>query len=321
MSVQSVSIGSMFSWVVDSFKLFGKNFRSLISASVVTLLLGILMCIPLFLVMGMGMYDTAKTGGVPSGVMPMAGNMTMFYTVYGATILISLVLFPPLLIGWLKTCQHMDRGQKISGLDILQPYKDTALWLRGLQFAMLGMLMYIAVFGLFALAFSGVISDFMQMIEAQQAAALSGAAPPPPTFPIGFIVGYFLFICMAVFLQFVYMVGFAEVALSKTPVLQAMQRALIGVLKNALKLVLFLICLYMAFFMVFFIVALILALIIGVLTFIHPALGIVVGMALYIPILLTMYPLMFLGHYFMWKSILGENQAAIPNAYDTTLSV
>ena len=88
MSAQSVSIAAMFGWVVDSFKLFGKNFRSLMSASFLTLVLAILMMVPMGIVMAISMASM-QSGDMPVGAMPMAGNMTLFITAYAITVVIS----------------------------------------------------------------------------------------------------------------------------------------------------------------------------------------------------------------------------------------
>lgn len=320
MSAQSVSIAAMFGWVVDSFKLFGKNFRSLMSASFLTLVLAVLMMVPMGIVVAISMASM-QSGGVPVGAMPMAGNMTLFITVYAITVAMSLLMFPPILVGWLRLCQNLDHKNAVSGFDILKPYKDKQLWLRSIGFALLAMVIYLAVLGLFVLAFSGVISEFTQQVQAQQLAALSGSAPPPPSFPLGFLLAYFGFLGVAIFLQFVYMLGFSEISLRPTAPIQAMKQAAIGVLKNAFKLILFLICTTIIFYIALSIIGLILGLIVVVFSFIHPAAGAIVAAALFFPFLLCIYPPMFAGHYFMWKSIMGAHGPVLANTYDSTLSV
>jgi hypothetical protein len=321
MSAQSVSIAVMFGWVVDSFKLLRKNLRGLMSASFITLVLGLLMCVPMWLAMMSGMMDAMKTGGMPQPGMPMTGDMTLFYTVYAITIVASLLLFPPILVGWIRLCQNIDQNNAASGFDILKPYKDKQLWLRGIGFAFLGLLIYVAFMGVFALSFWGAISDFIQQAEAQQAAMLLGATPAPPNFSMSLVFGYFGFIGIALFLQFVYMIGFAEISLSPTSPIAAMKQAALGVFKNAFKLILFLICIAIVFYIALFIVSLILGLIVVVLSFIHPAIGAIAAIALFLPVFLCLYPLMFAGHYFMWKSVLGDSSPALPNSYDSSLSV
>jgi len=247
--------------------------------------------------------------------------MTLFFSIYAATIVISMLLFPPLLIGWFKLCQNIDNAIAVSGFEILKPYRDIQLWLRGIRFALLGFLVYILILGLFALMFSGAISDFMHQIEAQQLAMMSGAKPAPPSFPFAIIIGYFFFIFLASFLQLVYMVGFTEISLRSTPVVTAMKMAAQAVLKNALKLILVIICVGIIFYIAFFIVSFLLMLIIGLATVIHPVAGAIVAFVLFLPLMLLMYPLIFSGHYFMWKGLLGGTAPALPTSYETTLSV
>ncbi|MGH8049347.1 MAG: hypothetical protein ACREPB_01655, partial [Arenimonas sp.] len=307
MSAQNVSLSAMFGWVTDSFKLFKKNYRALMSASLVTLVLVVLMCLPMWLVMMSSMSDMMKNsvnGAMPANAMPFAGDMTTFYTMYAITIAVSLVAFPPILIGWFKLCQNIDQNKAASGFDILKPFANTQLWLRGIGFALLGLVVYAAVLGLFVLAFWGAISDLMQQVNAQQAAMLAGNTPVPSGFPVSLFFGYFAFIGIATFLQFVYMVGFTEISLRPTSPMEAMKQAAIGIFKNALKLVLLFICVGTVFYIAMLIVGLILGLIIVALSFIHPIIGAIAAFALFLPFLLCIYPLLFSGHYFMWNGIL-----------------
>jgi hypothetical protein len=319
MSAQSVKIESMFGWVMESIKLVKKNIRGFMSAGLVTIVLVILVSMPMWLVMINVMGDMKNHGMATTG-MPMTGNMTVFFTAYAITLFFCLLAFPPLLIGWFKLCRNIDNSIAVSDFEILKPYKDMKLWLRGIGFALLGLLAYLVILGLFALAFSGAISDFVYQVEAQQMAMLSGAAPAPPSFPIGFFIGYFGFIFVAMFLQFVYMVGFTEISLRPTSLLEAMKMAAASVFKNALKLGLVLICVGIAFYIAIFVVAMVLTLIVAVLSFIHPIVGAIAAIALFLPLLLVLYPLLFSGHYFMWKGLLGNNSAVVTNTYDSTLS-
>lgn len=317
MSVQNVGIASMFGWVANSFSLFRKNAGSLMSASAITLVLGILICIPMWLVM----MGSMKNAGMAANGMPMPPDMSLFYVVYSITMLVGLLLFPPLLIGWFRLCQSMDQGNSAGALEVLAPYRDIPLWLRSIRFALLALLIYVAIFGLFALAFSGSINEMMQQSQAQQLAMMSGTTPPPPVFPVGFFIGYFLFIGIAMFLQFVYMVGFTEVSLRPTPASQALKLAAAGVFKNALQLIVFLFCMFAAAGIVMMVVVLILAMVVGLLSMISPIIGGLVALAIYIPVLLAMYPLMFAGHYFVWKSMLGTTTPEIPAGNESTLSL
>lgn len=320
MSVQNVSLGSMFGWVAESLKLVRKNFRAFMSAGMITLVLALLLCIPMLVVMALNTASTLHEAGPAHGLgVPMAGDMTLFFTAYAATLIFGLLFFPPMLIGWFKLCLKTDKDIAVGSFEILQPYKDIKLWLRGIGFALLGLLVYLSILGLFVLAFSGVISDFIDQINAQQMAALSGTPPPPPNLPIAFFLGYFCFIFIAMFLQLVYMVGFTEISLRTTPVLQAMKLAMASVFRNALKLLLALICIGVVLYIAMFIAMLIIVLIATLLSFIHPIAGAIVALVFFIPMLLITYPLIFSGHYFMWKDLLAEDATTAPAPLDSSL--
>lgn len=322
MSAQNVSIAAMFSWVNDSLKLFKKNFSSLLIASFITLLLAVLMMAPLFVFM----FSTLMKGN-PNGAMPMNADMTPFFIIYAATIAVSTLLFPPILVGWFRMCQNMDRNIAVSGLDILKPYKDTRVWLRSMVYALLALMIYLAIIGLFVLAFSGVIGDIIQLSQAQQAAIAAGTNPPVPNFSpaafIGLFFGYIVFILIMLFLQFVYMVGFTEIALRETTsTLDALKLAFTGVLKNAHKLLVFLFAVYMIASICMMMIFLLLAVVVGLLALVYQPLGFLVGGIFYLGFLLCMYPPMFAGHYFMWKSMLnGDNVPAIPDIGHASLPV
>jgi hypothetical protein len=314
MAVQNVSIASMFGWITDTFKLVKRNFMSLIGASALTLALAMVMCIPLWLVMFVGMKERIQTGEITPGAFPMGGDMSMLFAAYGVIVVVGLLLFPPLLVGWLRLCRDADRGVAVSAFDIFKPYKDGPLWMRSIRFALLAFLIYIVIFGLFGLVFSGAIVGFMHDVAAQQAATLAGTRPPPPNlqFMAGFFLAYFCFLAVAMLLNFVYMVGFAEISLRTTPVIETLQLAVIGVFRNLLKLIVFLIALFMGMSTVIFIFALILGVLAALLSLISPILGLLVALIIYVPFLLCIYPLMFAGHYFVWKSILdGSGPEAV----------
>lgn len=317
MSVQSVSLNTMFGWIVDSFKALKNNFASLTGASAITLVLGFLMFLPMWAVMFANIKQRMADGGMPVGGLPMSGDLTLFYSMYGVTIVVGLLVFPPMLVGWFRLCQDIDQGRPIRALDILNGYKDRELWMRSVSFALLAFVMYIAVFALFGLVFWGVISDFMQQAAAQQAAAISGAQYAP-SFPLGFFLAYFCFLGVALVLNFIYMLGFGEIALRTTPVFEALQLALLGVLKNLLKLIVFLFLTFSIAGIALVIFAIVLGLLVAVLSLIHPAIGIIIAVLIYIPFLLCLYPLMFAGSYFLWKSVLGGN---LPEPANSTLSV
>lgn len=308
MSARSVSMGAMFGWVSDTFGLVKRHFGAMSVASLLTICAGVLFALPIMLVM----FKTVPMTGAVDPTNPVAMDMGLFLTVYVGVIVVALVLVPPLLAGWFRLIESADRGAEARGTSIFQPYGDFPTWRRLVGFMLLAMLMYFAVFAVVALAFGGVFTDLVAMQAAQNAALLSGQTPPTPDMSvIGRILLMYVFVLpVMLLLQFVYMLGLAEVSLRPTPVLVAFKDAFAGVLRNSLKLLLFMFVLGMVVGVVFSIIVLVLVLVVAALGMISKSLAAVAIVLMYIPILLVMYPLMFAGHYMVWKSMLGSEPRA-----------
>lgn len=309
MSAQSVGLGSMFGWIPATFRLVSRNFGAMSVATILMILLGVLMVVPMMLVM----FNSMSGLGSP-GVPVAPANMGLFWATYGVTILVGLLVAPPLMAGWFRLCQAADRGERPSGLAVLEPYRDTATWGRLIVFALLAFLMYLVLMGLMFLMFRGVFTEIATM----QAAQLAGGTPPPPSAAMlgKMMLMYVLFLPTMLLAQFVYMLGLAEVALRPTPPLQAFAEAFKATLRNALKLLLFGFCLMMGFGAVLAVVVLLFALLAAVLALLSPILmGIAIGL-LYLVMILVIYPLMFAGNYLAWKDMLGGGDAALAPAPD-----
>jgi hypothetical protein len=308
MSVQSVPLSAMFAWVINGFKLVGKRFTSQLGAGALFLLLVLVVCAPMWGVMFFVMGNSIQ-GGLPMGQSPLAGNMPLFVGMYALTAVISMALFPPMMVGWFRLCQGVDRGDAVGAMSVLAPFSDRALWLRSIGFAALAFVIYLAFFGLMALAFYGTIADVMHQAVAQQAAALTGAPPAPPHFPASFFLAYFLMIVVGSFLQFVYMIGFADVALQGTGAVDALMRAVQGTFKNLIKLLIFAVCMFVFAMVVIFLLALVLGIVAALLMVIMKSLAFVLLAVFEIVLMLCIYPLMFAINYFAWKSMLGAEPA------------
>ena len=302
MIARSVGLGPMFGWIPATFRLVSRNFGAMVVATLLTLLLGLLVALPMAFVM----FKSLSGLGAP-GVPVAPTDLTLFWVMYGVTVLVGLLLAPPLLAGWFRLCDAADRGVRPAGSTVLSPYRDGGTWVRLVGFALLGALLYLAFFALMFLLFRGVFTE----IAAMQAAQLAGAAPPPPSpAMLGKIfLMYVVMMPLLFLLQFVYMVGLAEVSLRPTGPVQALLGALQAVLRNAFKLLLLMICLGMVAGFVGAIVAIVFAVLAAVLAMLSPVLMAVVVGVVYIALLLVIYPLMFAGNYYAWKDLLGEGVA------------
>jgi hypothetical protein len=299
MIARSVGLGPMFGWIPATFRLVSRNFGAMTVATLLTLLLGCLMALPMLVAVFQSLHGLGSPG------VPVAPpDMTLFWVMYGVTILVALVLAPPLMAGWFRLCDAADRGVSPSGTTVLSPYRDGGTWIRLLGVMLLAALLYMALFGLAFLAFRGAFTE----IAAMQAAQLAGAqpAPPSPAMLGSIFLMYAVMMPLLFLLQFVYMVGLAEVALRSTGPVQAFLGALQAVGRNAFKLLLLMLCLFMGFGAVFGIVAVVFAILAAVLALISPVLMAAAIALLYLVLLLVVYPLMFAGNYYAWRDLLGD---------------
>jgi hypothetical protein len=301
MRARSIPLGAMFGWIPASFRLVRGHFGAWFVASLITLLAVILMMAPMMYVMFKSMAGLGAPG------VPMPTDLTGFWISYALCIVVGMVLMPPLLAGWFRMCAEGDRGGTVSGLQVFEVYADRGAWLRLVVFALLAMLAYALVFGLLFLAFHGIFSDLMAMQAAQQAALATGSPPPPPSpaFLAQIFALYAVMLPVMFLLQFIYMVGFAEVSMRPTSPVTAFGEAAGGVLKNLLKLILLMICVGMIAAFAMFLLALLFGLVIALLMVVSKVLAFVAVAVLELVLLAVIYPLMFAFHYFVWKDMLG----------------
>ena len=306
MRARSVPLGTMFGWIPATFRLVAGNFGAMAVATILTLLAGLLVALPMLFVL----FKSMKGLGSPG--VPLPQDMTGFWVAYGICIVASLVLMPPLLAGWFRLCASADRGHAVSGTQVLQPYRDSAAWLRLLVFILLGTLAYAVVIGVMFLLFRGAFTEIVAMQAAQQAALATGAAPPPPSMAVlGQVFLMYTVLLPTLFvLQFIYMVGLAEVALRPTSGTEAFAEAAGGVLRNLVKLLLLMFVVGMLSGIVVMILAVVVGLLAFALSFVSQVLMAAVVAICYLALILAIYPLMFAGNYFVWKDMLGGETVA-----------
>ncbi len=311
MSARNVSFSAMFSWIPDSFRLVGRGPGTL-AASAALMIVGLVaISLPTWISMGSAMRAAAAGGAVP-GANPLAENMTAFLVSYAITLLLSLLVFPPLSVGWFRILRSLDAGQPARATMLFDGFRDA--WLRSVLLSLLGLAGLFAVAIALGLALAGPLSDYIQAFTAAQAAILAGGQAQP-VLPAGSLVlGYFLFILLMMVWQFACSIAIGEVALQGAGPVDALGRGLAATLRNVHKLLLFVLVLAV----LGLVFAVIFALVIGAVIFALSLLGeaaLMVGMVLlYVPMLLLMYPLVFAGMYLAWKSMLGEAPMASSEA-------
>ena len=311
MSARHVPLGAMFRWVSGALHLLVTHPGAMLGAGAIMLGVAILVSVPMIVMMAPMMADLSANpthAADPAALAQMgAGRIG---ALYGLTLLLNLVLMPPLVMGWMRLLRSLDAGHGGSALDLLAPYRDGAAWLRGIGFTVLAIVAAIVLIALFAAAFWSPISGLMAQAAANQVAVLNGQTPAPPEFSGALVFGYFAFVFGMGLFQLGSFVGFAELALRPTSsVPAALGRGLLGVLRNLPWLIVWALALSLVAIVVMLVVGLVLGLLGAVLAMVSPKLAFALFILLYIPILLAIYPLMHAGAYLAWKDMLGDDAA------------
>ncbi len=311
MSAQNVSLTAMFGWIGAAGRMLKSDWRRFVAAAF-WMLLVVLVPIAIF----MGLFFAFGVFPPGQGKTPFGPDMTWFWLSYSVLIVLSLVLQPPLLAGWFGLCGDVDVGRSGRGRDIFVPFRNRELWIRSLTVTLIALAIGVLLFCVTLLPFLSGLIAFQTEMAGYQAAAMAGAQVQPPMPPLGFFVGYFFFLIAACALQVVSLLALAEVAARPTSAWSALALAFRAVLSNFFKLVLFGICASMLLSAVMMIVILPLVLLGVALAFISPVLtAIVVGVG-YLAMIALMYPLMFIGQYLMWKSLMTDPTQAPLMAVD-----
>lgn len=310
MRARSISFGSMFAWIPSTFRLVLNHIGGMATGTLLTLLAMILCYLPLF-----GWMANAVMGKGMAGLVTVQQEST-YWVLYGISMLLALLLMSAILSGWMRLCAAADRGEAVSGMQVFAVFGDRARWLQVLLLSVLVGVVCVAFGGVLYLLFGDAFRAIVAMQEAQNAAILGGASPPPPNMAaLGQIfLLYALALPFFIVMQTAYFVGVADISLAGSPAPRAFGDALLGVLRNLLKLVLFGICVVVLFIVAFMLIGVVLMLLVVALSMVSQVLGAIVGVLLYLGFLLVFYPLMFAGNYFMWKDMLGGEVPADANA-------
>jgi hypothetical protein len=302
MSVQNVSLSAMFAWFPESLRLLKSGSRRFVSASLWTVLIIVVPAIAFMgVVFATGAFD-------PASPTPFGPNTVWIWLGYGALLIVSLIVQPAIVVGWLAMCGDVDVGRHGRGRDIFAPFRQPSLWRRGLVVVLVTMVVVGLLFCVTVLPFIPSLLAYEQAIAAQAVALGSSAPPPAPPFALfGLMLGYLVFLVPALLAQLVSFVALGEIAARPTPPLAALLLATRAVWRNLLKLIVFGIVLYVAMNVVMMIVIIPMVLVGIGLAFINPILaGVVIGV-LYLALIVAMYPVMFVFAYLLWKGLLAGN--------------
>jgi hypothetical protein len=241
----------------------------------------------------------------PAALFGASALMLIFYAVMVA---LNVVVMPPLVTGWMRLLDKLSTGQGGGAMELLAPFRDGAAWKRGIGYTLLFGLVSLLVLALFVAALWTPVMTMMAQVAASQAAIAAGVEAPRVGFPTALLLAYPLFLLAIGFLQTAYFVGFAELALrTATPVSAALGGGLSGVGRNAWGLIVYIVSLLIGGLLLMLVVGLVLGLMMAALMMVSPVLMTVAVFALYVPLLLLMYPLMNAWAYLAWRDMLGDD--------------
>ncbi len=294
MSIRTVSIGAPFGWLMKAVDVGRKNPRALFGGFALLLLVGL----------------------VP-GVIQMAGQ-AMFpaspgvvMTIYALSLLLSLVLGPPMVGSAFVLMHACERGQPAGATDIFDGFRDRSFAVRMWLTALLMLVIYLGVFVLLYFVMPG--KEFFGELMIRSAGLAPGQQPDltgMPAFPPSFLLWMLLAGLVVLVLSNAYMLAFARAALNARGALAATLDGFVSTFKNILPFLAIAIVLTVVGTVAIVILALVAGIGLGLLMAISPVLAVIVGVPIYVGLMLLVYAVAFGYYYHAWTASFAEPAVA-----------
>lgn len=231
--------------------------------------------------------------------------------VAGVITLLMLVVYPLLIGGLLRVIDAAEHARPTHATALFAAFRADSGAGRLVGFGVLISLIYVAAFGAVIAAFGpGLFGWYMQVLDASMQGDQAAAATAMQAVPDGLGTVMALGTLVGLFCTGVYAIGFGQVALTERPVLAALGDGIAGTLKNLLPIVLLAAVATIGLLVFVAIVALLLAVLMGLGSLVHPVVGMVLALPVYMAMLLVLYVVMFGVMYFMWRDVCGATDAA-----------
>lgn len=287
MHTHAMAPGAGWSWLKQAINLGRNNPRALFGAAALLMLVAI---VPSLLQV------------IAQRVFP--GTQAMLW-ILGISMLVMLVVYPLLIGGFFRVIDATERGRPTHATALFDPFRAGPARGRLIGFGLLMSLVYFVAFGAILAAFGGdVVSWYMQVISATQQAT-PGTPPVLPAMPSGVGTVFGLGMLLMMFLGGVYSIGFGQVALTDRSVGGALADGFAGTIKNVLPLLVLAVVAVVGMLGVAIVLGLGLALLMGLGSLVHPLLGVLLALPVYLAFLVAMYVVMFGVMYFLWRDVTG----------------
>lgn len=233
----------------------------------------------------------------------------------GALMLVSAIVYPVLIGGYLGLLDKLEHGRPVGALDLFAPFRAGG---SAGRLVLVG----IGMFVLYALFFLLVYLTIGHAVGAWYIKLLSmtphadGTASAIPPLPDGMGVVFAVLVVFFIFYGAAFSIALGQAALREQPVAAAIKDGLVGALKNLLPLLVLVLCSFLALFVLSMatgIVAVTLGMLAGAAS---PWLAVVLMVPAYAAMVLVMYTVMFGVMYAMWQDVAGggPQHAGMPPA-------
>jgi hypothetical protein len=303
MEVRKIQISETFDWLIQSFKLTTTYWGRFAWYSLITFVAAMFLIIPFSFVL-------ASLSQSLVDIQAMSVNWKAVASLYAIVIAVGILLFPPLLAGWLLVCQELAGNRKTSTASLFSAYSNKALWRKLIAFCLYSVLMAAVLYG----GFIAVCLSAGLGTEIEKFFVLQFDKNPSLDFSAQFWTAYALSQILSLVLTFAVMLGFCDSVYGKHSAFESCKRGFAGVLKNIPAFFVLLLTLIMLGIVAVLIIALIAGAGALAVTFINNSvvngIGLFLLVVFYIALLLLIYPLQFSFFHFSWRSILGGNASS-----------
>lgn len=219
-----------------------------------------------------------------------------------------LVLMAALMVGYLRVIDAVENGRPASATGVFSAFGDSTAWVRAIGVLLaLALLQYVLIGGLVALVAPETGRWYLENLEAAAAAADPAAQM---ALPAGFGRAMAIFLVVVVLVYAAQAISLGQVALRNRSVGEALRDGFAGALRNALPLALLLLV-SLAVMVAVIVLLAVVAMVVTALgaaggTGVMVALGVLVGVPLYLLFLVVMLVVSCGVMYFMWRDICGD---------------
>lgn len=215
-----------------------------------------------------------------------------------------IVLYPLLIGGLLRVIDDAENGRPTHAMALFATFRAGTGAGRLVGFGVLMSLVYVAAFGAVIATFGpGLFGWYVQVLDASMLGDQAAVAAAMQSVPDGLGTVMALGTLVGLFCTGVFAIGFGQVALRDRPVLAALGDGIAGTLKNLLPIVVLAAVAFIGLLVSITLFALLLAVLLGLGSLVHPAIGMLLALPVYLAMLLVLYVVMFGVMYYMWRDV------------------